>query len=79
MLHTQCFLSSKKDFCEKSVSAMLDSKYCLSNFMWAYDNYFNLLLIAGLFDGRPADYLFMILFNGCILIVSFYKIKFCSN
>lgn len=26
-------------------------------------------LETGLFDGRPADYLFMILFNGCILII----------
>lgn len=29
--------------------------------------------VTGLFDGRPADYLFMILFNGIILIVSFYQ------
>ena len=27
--------------------------------------------LTGLFDGRPADFLFMILFNGLILIVSF--------
>lgn len=34
-----------------------------------------MFFLLGLFDGRPADYLFMILFNGCILIVSFYDAK----
>ena len=29
--------------------------------------------LAGLFDGRPADYLFMMLFNGIILIVSLLR------
>lgn len=40
------------------------------------------IFLTGLFDGRPADYLFMILFNGIILIVSFYwqwKIFYSSN
>jgi hypothetical protein len=33
--------------------------------------------MSGVFDGRPADYLFLLIFNWICLVVSFYVWKCC--
>lgn len=40
---------------------------------------FDLFLFPGAFDGRPADYLFMLLFNWICIVVSFHLLFGARN